>query len=397
MSTRASRCDLAVIVAAALVVRLMFCFLVYPRVADRFGPGDGYDVIAQNLAQGNGYVIDGAPAAAERLPLYPFLLAGSFVLFGSALWPWQLAQSLCGALTCGLVFAMAQRYASRAAACAAAAVCVVHPTLVLYTARPLTETLYVVLLLLFVWAITAPVARPGAAGVALGLQLLIKSTAFVDVLGCAPLIGRAGPGGVVTAALSAVLVVLPWAGWNVWTSGSPYLLTARGGITLYHGIYISQHVGWTTPAGDFNKDAELALWRDLWRHGVARDADVRVRDQVAGAVAREWIAQHPGEAARLWARNLVLTWYLGRSRLSMLVHFALHAMLLITAAVGAARLWRARPQTRDLVMATVPLVLGYTVFHAVVQPAVRYILPVVPLVLLLAAGAHSRGRSDTPR
>jgi len=70
----------------------------------------------------------------------------------------------------------------------------------------------------------------------------------------------------------------------------------------------------------------------------------------------------------------------------MLVHFILHSVLLIAAAVGAVRMWRMRPDARDLVTIAGLLIVAYTVVHAVIQPAVRYILPAVPLAALLAAG-----------
>src|SRR5512142_1161183 len=107
----------------ALLLRLAFCFAVYPHVAGQFGPGDGYDVIASNLASGNGYALPDIDAPAERLPLYPLLLAACFKLFGPAAWPWQAMQSLMGAATCVLVYKLAKRCASPSGALVAATFC----------------------------------------------------------------------------------------------------------------------------------------------------------------------------------------------------------------------------------------------------------------------------------
>lgn len=380
------RTDLLLIIALAVMLRVLFCFVVYPAVADRFRSNDGYDVIALNLTRGNGYVMDGQPAAAERLPVYPVLLAISFWLFGPSSWPWQLAQCACGAVTCGLVLSLARQYASRAGALVAAGFCAIHPTLILYTARPLTETLYIWLLLLLVREMSSPAWRPPVVGPLLGLQLLIKSTALLHVVAFIPTLFRRRFGTVVRSGVGVLLVLFPWILWNLSTYGQPHLLSARGGITMYHGIYISRHVTWTQPAGDFNQEAELELWQDLERHGVSHNADVVRRDQLAGQLVRAWISSHRREAIQLWARNLVLTWYLGRSRLSMLVHFILHSVLLIAAAVGAVRIWLVRRDARALVTIAALLIVAYTVVHAVIQPAVRYILPAVPLAALLAAG-----------
>jgi 4-amino-4-deoxy-L-arabinose transferase-like glycosyltransferase len=381
------RLDPLLIVALAMALRVLFCFAVYPRIADRFGPGDGYDVIALNLVHGKGYVLGSAPAASERLPLYPALLAISFVLFGPSPWPWQLAQCVCGAATCALVLSMARRYASRAGAVAAAVVCAAHPTLILYAARPLTETLYILLLLLFVRALSAAPWRGWKVGLLFGLQLLTKATAFLHVPAFVVAGWRARRGAMVAAGMWTVATLLPWTLWNLRTSGHPNLLSATAGHTLYHGVYISQRVGWTIPVGELNRNAELALWRESAQRGVPDDADVLWRDRVAAELARAWIADHPAEAVRLWTRNLVLTWYLGRSRLSMAVHAVLHGVLLVAATLGAIRMWRAHGHARDVMIAAALLIAGYTAFHAVVQPAVRYILPAVPLAALLAAAS----------
>ena len=378
--------DLLLVVGLALVLRLLFCVAVYPHVADRFAAGDGYDVIALNVVHGKGYVLDGLPAAAARLPVYPLLLALGFAAFGGVSWPWQLGQCICGAATCAVVLTMARRYASRAAALVASGFCAIHPTLILYAARPFTETVYIFLLVLLVRVLSAAPERVAAGGALLGLQLLTKSTAGLHVVAFLPALARRQWSALLRAGVVMLALLAPWLAWNLWTSGAPNLFSATGGIALYHGIYISRHVAWTRPAGDFNRDAEIELWHDLEGRGVPRSADIVQRNRVAGQLARAWVTQHAGEALRLWARNLVLTWYLGRDRLSMLVHAILHCCLLAAAAVGAPRLWRWRPESHAMVSIAVLLIAAYTVFHAAVQPAVRYILPAVPLAALLAAG-----------
>lgn len=372
------------IFAVALFLRLLSCFVVYPYVAADFGAGDHYDEIARNLAQGRGYTLAHGNAAGERLPLYPLILAGFMALFGAADWPWRVAQSLAGALTCALVYTAARRFASRRGALIAAGVCAVHPALILYAARPLTETLYVLLVVVFVRRLMRADWGAAPVGFLLGLQLLTKSTAFLHLFALVSDV-RPRAARLAQALVCTGVVLAPWAIWNLATAGVTNLTSATGGIALYHGVFISRHVGWATPATDTNLDAELALRRDLAARGVAADADVRRRDAAAGDLAMAWIRAHPGEALRLWLRNLLLTWYLGRSRLSMGVYAILHGVLLMAAAVGARALWSGDPAARRVVIVTGMMIVAYTLFHAAVQPAVRYILPAVPCVALLAA------------
>ena len=388
--THSERADVAFIILLALVARVVFCFLVYPHLSSQFWPGDGYDIIAGNLVQGNGFVLDGVPAAVIRLPLYPALLAASFLCFGNTSWPWQLAQCVGGAITCALVLTITRQYASRAGALAAAGLCGLHPTLVLYVARPFTETLYIFLFLLLARELSQPTWRAGNVGIFLGLQLLTRSTALLHLLAFVPALVRRRFGAVACSVGIAGLVTVPWSAWNLTDCGHPNLLAAIGWRTWYRGLYVSQRVSWTTPNGDLNLDAEGALERDFAQSGVTPAAGHLEREQVAAGLVRAWIVSHPRDAIRLWIRNIPLTWFLGRSGLSMWVYLVLHGALLFTMAVGAVRIWRECPQRRDFIMAMGLLVVGYTAFHAVIHPGVRYILPVVPLAALLAAGATVR-------
>jgi 4-amino-4-deoxy-L-arabinose transferase-like glycosyltransferase len=384
-----------VVFAVALAVRVAFVVAVYPRVEAEFQTPDGYDAIAASLAAGRGFELEGSSvAAAERLPLYPALLALSLAAFGPSPFPWQLAQCVLGAVACAVVALVAFGCAGRAGALAAGLACALHPTLVLYVARPLTETLYVLLLVLSLRAMTAGWWL--AAGLWLGLDLLVKSSAFLNLVAAAPYARRARPRALAAGAAAAALVVLPWVGWNLHRHGAPHLLTATAGRNLHQGLFISRRVGWTTPVGELNREADWALWNDVRRRRIPWTGDVRRDDATAGRLAREWIAAHPATAARLWARNLVLTWYLGRSGASMAVHAVEHAVLLALAAVGAAALWRV-PATRPFATALVLLVGAYTVAHAVIKPGVRYVLPAVPPAAILAgAGVAALLRRPAP-
>jgi len=249
------------------------------------------------------------------------------------------------------------------------------------------------LLLLLVRALARRDWNPAAVGALLGVQLLVKSTGMLNLAALVPSLRSRQPGDLALVALCVGAVLAPWAVWNLSTAGQSHLLSATGGRALYHGLYISRHVSWTTPAADLNRDAELALRDELADSGVAANAGVVQRDRLAGVLARAWIDTHRSETVRLWLRNLALTWYLGRSRSSMLIHALLHAALLAAAGVGSVRLWRAVPDARRLVSIAALLVIAYTAFHAAIQPAVRYILPVVPVAALLAAGVGGTKKS----
>ncbi len=111
---------------------------------------DAYLAIAKNVAEGNGYRCRAAGnPTAFRPPLYPLLLAPFFVVhsprFGVA-----LLNVLAGVGTVGLTFWLGRELLAECGAWLAAALVAVDPLLLRYTAFPMTETCFTLLLLLTV-------------------------------------------------------------------------------------------------------------------------------------------------------------------------------------------------------------------------------------------------------
>src|SRR4030042_7148639 len=84
-----------------LILRLLWLFLV----PGNFIPSsDDYDLIAQNIINGNGYSIHPPKPTAERMPIYPLFLVTLYKIFGRNI---QLActiQAFIDMITCFVVF-----------------------------------------------------------------------------------------------------------------------------------------------------------------------------------------------------------------------------------------------------------------------------------------------------
>src|SRR5260370_3757720 len=102
---------------AAVCVHAALLFWVIPRVSDRVTPFynqnrflDGYDQLAANLAQGNGYRF--YPDTAKilmREPGYPLFLAGLLLAFGSTFTAVKLANMVLALATGWLMTRLARR------------------------------------------------------------------------------------------------------------------------------------------------------------------------------------------------------------------------------------------------------------------------------------------------
>ena len=242
-----------IVVFAALLLRLAYLAVVY-HGGDSLRVPDSpvYEAYAQKLIEGCGGAPCNTAYLAERMPGYPLFLAAIRVVAGpNPLWP-VLLQMAIDATTCGLVAWLAALF-DRRLTVAAGLLAAINLNMVTTAGQILTDTLF---LLPFVAGLIAAVlyfavpsgARAFAAGLMLGLALLVRSTvmffppvllAALAVAGWHHRIGAARVAGhVAVAALATLLCVAPVAARNLVNYGR-LALVSQGGT---HAI------GWVVPA-----------------------------------------------------------------------------------------------------------------------------------------------------
>jgi 4-amino-4-deoxy-L-arabinose transferase-like glycosyltransferase len=135
--------------------------------------------LAQNIAAGNGVAVDGGPATAFRVPLYPMFLAA--VTFGHQLFlPVLLAQSLVGVGTVWCAAMIAREIFGYTAAIIAAILTAIYPYYVVHDTA-LQETSLYTFLMTFAVFLLLRVRRSGSivaaagAGLALGAAVLTRA------------------------------------------------------------------------------------------------------------------------------------------------------------------------------------------------------------------------------
>ena len=157
---RSSRSISIAIFFLALLIRLAYVPLA-PRI-DPLLKGEGelrhdamsYDAIGWSLATGQGYTHPAAYVNVDmRPPLYPFMLASIYKMFGHSLLAVRLVQAILGALTCLLLSLIGTRLASAPVGWLAGLGLAFHPLYLSFTAWIYIETLYIFLfvLALFLW------------------------------------------------------------------------------------------------------------------------------------------------------------------------------------------------------------------------------------------------------
>lgn len=356
-----------------------------------------YWQLARSLSEGQG-LRDEFGYRATYMPGYPAFLS-LFVDRHAGLYRARLFQAMLGAWIAPAVYLLARRWLSLARmeqdgaggsdiACLLAALAVaVDPFLVFFSGLLLTETLFAASLAtawLLVVSVCRPSHRPSAGAVLLlgGLlwicvMLRPSAAVLVPAAIAAVLICRRcdkaslAMGGAV--AIVVVLGLIPWAARNQAVIGRWRWLTTRGGISLYDGFQPG-----ATGASDLAHTKSMPEVKGLREV----EWDRYFREQAWSAVR-----QDPARAARLAWRKFRRMWnpwpnvesYRGGTAAGVAAGWTI--LLLVLAALGW---WRARRMVAAWATLLLP-VAAFTLIHMVYVGSVRYRVPIMPLVVVLAA------------
>jgi 4-amino-4-deoxy-L-arabinose transferase-like glycosyltransferase len=360
----------------ALVLRLAVVILLPNLVKISDDTALRYTPLADALLHGQGFSAGGRPSAAAP-PLYPVLLAVTYAVFGHSLTVVRGLLALLDAASCTLLFAVADRIVDRRTAVVAGIAMAGCPYLVYSLMLAATDTLFVFLntlfLFVFVLALTVPARRRFlACGGLLGLAALCRATAVLLPFAMAPVtlvaLRRSWLRGATRAALLLLgwgLVVAPW--------------TVRNYIHFKHLVPIQTLGGYHLLLASVPPE-QLRHRHEKLVHPTGGWGTV-TRDRAYYRAALRRIAADPLGFVRLMAGRLWRMWYLthsGRFRTFLKVA---NTLLLGLAAWGV---WLHRRKWPGL-LPLFAILAYYVAVHTVIFAIFRYLLPTVPVLVMLAA------------
>jgi hypothetical protein len=347
-----------------------------------------YYVIADNIIAGNGYSYGAdQPPTAKRTPGYPLFIASVFKLFGRNFNRIRFAQAAIDVLTAYLVFLLAVLvFKSRTAGLLAALGYAIYPPAILSATYVLTETLYTFFLVFF--AATAVMALKGrgwplylVSGIAFGISSLIRpgivllpAALFVAVLIFRP---RAWAGFLMLA-LAFAVTLLPWVLRNNRDLGKPIPTSTLVGSNLYKGNHLES-------GGAYPLSSDSLFTEDL-RLRLARASEVE-RDSILRDEAIQNIRSHKKEVAMLAVKKIPRLWLNighGRSPSGKSLAVAITHCTLI--ALGIYGLVMIPGDTRYLALVQVTTILFTSIMYLTVASLVRFVFPLIPLLLPFSAG-----------
>jgi tetratricopeptide (TPR) repeat protein len=312
---------LGAILTLALALRLVHWWAVrqQPFFAWLAMDSQEYDRWAREIAAGDWL----GSQVFFQAPLYPYLLAVLYTVFGRSLDAVYLAQIALAVAGCWALHRAGREMAGEDVGLGAALLAAIYGPFLFYDAQLLKESPAVAVTSFLLWALAAARARRApqgisrwlGAGALLGILALLRENALLLVPFLLPLAWtREGGapaflrrGGTLVAGL--VLVLLPVAVRNGLVGGSFLPTTSQGGVNFYignnsqaDGTYQPIVPGKQIPALERREPARLA-------------EQAMGRRLTAGEVSRywlgrsfDWVRREPGAFARLQVRKIGMFW-----------------------------------------------------------------------------------------
>jgi len=376
-----------------VILSVVTSFVVLPRMPEGSTTGldpDRYGILALNIASGVGLRYSGdEPPALDRGPVYPYLVALLFLVAGGfSAAAVQIFQAMLHAATTLLVYTIGSRLYDRPTALRAQAICAVHPILLWYTGRIWVETTLAFIVVLSALMVVSLFERPtlvcsALTGATLGVGTLTKSVflLFPFVLLAMLVKTHRWEGvrhGVVVLAVGC-FILAPWLWRNERVGGVVLPVHTTLGYNLIQGDVIGE--GWPL---------QWCCNLDFWRKGQERaDSLLHGRtsfrsvegDRLLARTSLERFWSDPVFFVRRVLANFFLFWSLSESPLKSAFVGALQWVLVILACLSYIR----HGKKHHLLMPVVGFTVYYVFVHAFIVGWARYSMPIIPLLLLMAA------------
>jgi 4-amino-4-deoxy-L-arabinose transferase-like glycosyltransferase len=399
---------LAVVVKAILLFGLFPYFQAqFPRPYPAGSFGDGYELIAWNLVQGNGYrMYPDTSLTMLRTPGFVLLLSLIFAIFGKSLVAVQIVNLVFSSITAVLTQILSRKAGlSSTAATIAALIFFFHPGILVAESSGRLECMLTLCLAASVLLAVIAMERQNwpsfaMAGVMYGITMLVKSSVafvlpalFLYRIWRTPdrLVRRKLFAGMAISGLATVLVMTPWIVRNYALSGKFIPTMTISGQAAFQGAYVIKHL-----------DSNLEYF-ELLNHAVDEqnaianamglDTDrrffpqfTRVEDEVSfyrelGRRAIDDYRRTPELIFRSLVHNSWAFWVGGRTHTSTMFNAILTLPLLTLSVIGLGVGIKTGKGVFQFFLITVVFMIP----HVFILAVARYSIPLIPFMAILAA------------
>jgi 4-amino-4-deoxy-L-arabinose transferase-like glycosyltransferase len=378
------------------VITVGHTYRITPR-RDHFQFGWEMGRIARSIAEGQGFSsptdLPTGPSAWAP-PLYPYILAGVFKLFGvySALSAWVILafNSIFAALTCLTLYRIAERIYGPAVARATAWTWAIFPYAIYWPVRVVWETslttfwLSLALLLTLRMADETPRLRMWILFGLLWGVIALTNTAIVSMfpfcllwlLYHLPRRGRQSLGAALCV-LTAALVVSPWLLRNYEVFGKFIFVRDNLPLEMYEANNDQSAGLWTRNEHPGNNPEAMRKFQELGEIGFMAEKKQEVR---------QFIREHPARFLLFTAERAVYFW-IAPPQATIIAGYDLmisrHTNFLLGAVLAFAGLWLTIRNRKRGAFLLACFLLLYPLPYYLVMPFVRYKHPIEPEMIML--------------
>ena len=338
-----------------------------------------YDALARGIAFEGRFVKEEARSVGVG-PMYPLFLAGIYRICGTNYLAIGILQAIIDTLTCFFVFLIAQQvFRKKAISLIATGGAAIYLPFIFYTSMVLTETLFTFLMIAFFFTFLSSILhlslpKSFASGIILGVACLVRPVPiilpiFLLIFLLIWPLGRSRVriskemGAVI---IGMVLAISPWTIRNYIVYGKFIPISTGGASSFLYGTDIL--------TGKFTEDKEGQTMEYSWNPDLQRAQYVKgfrnLRQMKPNILGRNFL--------RLWFN---VGFYRPPSLYSVVI-MILH-LLFIGFTICGLLLRRGRWKVYTFPMFL--LFFYYTVINIVGPAQVRYIIPVIPYLIILSA------------
>jgi len=418
------RRPLLTLFAIALVLRVLFCFIVVPfgslplawNDRDFFRKYDGYLALADNvLRHGTLAFVGNGPPTIYRAPAYPAALAGTLLLIPDPVAATLVLNCIASALTCVVVGMLAVRLYGPGVSVWFLLPVALFPASFLYCCRPLSDVFLGLTLTLYLYALVLLAAQPtlGRAlfvGMAFAVTALTKSTglplALVAVLYA--LFRRPSMLRPLLASLClSALLIAPWSWRNYRVTGRWIPITGGAGFNLLVGNFMvesgedpgrSFRYGLARAAEHVRDEYHLAVPESLSKGQGWWDVAPELDDAYGRAAVRMWLSDPWLLPRKVIVNAFRFFFFASGPWPRWALNAALNLATLVLAGVSLAGLVRRGSRTAELLIV---MLAAYVVVYALIivhtqrfaMPILMVLLPcaVVPIARWVKRGVSATG------
>jgi hypothetical protein len=404
---------IVVLFVAMAVAKLLIAFAVLPMVTNALGANyhgdlfpDDYDLIAENLVNGNGYrVYADTSLTMLRSPGFVLLLAAIFMFVGKNLLVVQIIQSFMSILTSILVYFIAGRiFASRIGAVLAAAVFLFHPVSLLSDTRGGVDSTLTLCLTATIWLLLRALENGRLrdyvlCGTVLGYTMLVKASVALIFPFIFLFVVTKGPLRITTAfrnfalmAVVAALVMTPWVARNYLISGRFVPTMTVAGLAIFQGEQVQKNSSNGKDSWELLDDASneqlrigdemgLRMHKDFFPQFYSVTDEVDFYSELSRRAWEDYRAQ-PMLLVRAVVHNTWAFWFQGRTAKATLLNMVIMVPFLALSLYGAVRIIPRHPLGWMLLI----VVITYMLPHLVIISVARYSSTVIPILSIFVAG-----------